>query len=390
MADLTVSSLIDGFMQATTRSGMWAVLKSSIQAVNPMAALVIDTTTEFNTKSVSGNVTMTFSGTPPAGSCFGLMVTNTDTDFGYQIVIPTSISTTRFTSTTKVYAQKGSATYLQWRYDGTSYYLTGETIMSQGAAGAADTYSLAIGEDAAVTNAPSYSVNLGYHAGQNAPADGLMVNVGYAAGSNATGYAQTNVGYAAGGSCAGASSVNIGHLAGSSSGGTNVYVGTHAGEAATAVTGGTIGIGYHAGNTASNASNSVFIGDHAASSGCTNGSNSIFIGPFSGIDRPGTLWIDGTATVAQATAPLIYGEFDNRKFTVNGDGLFGRSATNDTSVASAALQVNSTTQGFLPPRLTDSQIGAVATPAEGLVVYNITSHKLNVFTGSGWETVTSI
>ncbi len=58
-------------------------------------------------------------------------------------------------------------------------------------------------------------------------------------------------------------------------------------------------------------------------------------------------------------------------------------------VASAILQADSTSQGFLPPRMTTTQKAAIASPAEGLTVYDTTLHKLCVFTGSVWETVTS-
>lgn len=37
--------------------------------------------------------------------------------------------------------------------------------------------------------------------------------------------------------------------------------------------------------------------------------------------------------------------------------------------ASAALDVESTTQGFLPPRMTEAQMNAISAPAEGLMVY---------------------
>jgi hypothetical protein len=40
-----------------------------------------------------------------------------------------------------------------------------------------------------------------------------------------------------------------------------------------------------------------------------------------------------------------------------------------TDIASARLAVNSTTQGFLPPRMTNAQRLAIATPAVGLIVY---------------------
>jgi hypothetical protein len=58
--------------------------------------------------------------------------------------------------------------------------------------------------------------------------------------------------------------------------------------------------------------------------------------------------------------------------------------------ASALLDITSTTKGFLPPRMTTTQKNAIATPATGLVVYDTTLNKLSVYTGAGWETVTSV
>ena len=43
------------------------------------------------------------------------------------------------------------------------------------------------------------------------------------------------------------------------------------------------------------------------------------------------------------------------------------------------------------PRLvTTTQRDAWTTVQEGDVVYNLTTHKLNVYTGSAWEVVTSV
>ena len=56
----------------------------------------------------------------------------------------------------------------------------------------------------------------------------------------------------------------------------------------------------------------------------------------------------------------------------------------------AALSVVSTTKGFRPPKLTTAQRDAIATPGAGLVVYNSTTNKLNVYTGAAWEAVTSV
>jgi hypothetical protein len=55
----------------------------------------------------------------------------------------------------------------------------------------------------------------------------------------------------------------------------------------------------------------------------------------------------------------------------------------------AALDVQSTTQGFLPPRMTTTQRNAITSVPAGLMVYNTTTNKLNFYNGSAWEAVTS-
>jgi hypothetical protein len=57
--------------------------------------------------------------------------------------------------------------------------------------------------------------------------------------------------------------------------------------------------------------------------------------------------------------------------------------------ASAILHLSSTTKGFLPPILTTAQRDAISSPAEGLMVYNATTNKLNFYNGTAWEAVTS-
>ena len=50
---------------------------------------------------------------------------------------------------------------------------------------------------------------------------------------------------------------------------------------------------------------------------------------------------------------------------------------------SAKLQVDSTTKGFLPPRMTGSQAEAISNPAEGLMVY-VTNGNGSTITSKGW------
>lgn len=56
--------------------------------------------------------------------------------------------------------------------------------------------------------------------------------------------------------------------------------------------------------------------------------------------------------------------------------------------AAAILQADSTTRGFLPPRMTTAQKNAISTPPAGLVVYDTDLAKLCVYT-TAWETITS-
>jgi len=54
-------------------------------------------------------------------------------------------------------------------------------------------------------------------------------------------------------------------------------------------------------------------------------------------------------------------------------------------VASAALEVVSTSKGFLPPRMTTTEKNAIASPAAGLVLYDSTTNKLQCYNGSTWN-----
>ena len=52
--------------------------------------------------------------------------------------------------------------------------------------------------------------------------------------------------------------------------------------------------------------------------------------------------------------------------------------------ASAALEVNSTVKGFLPPRMTEVQRDAIKEPGEGLQIFNTTTGQPNYFNGRYW------
>ena len=59
---------------------------------------------------------------------------------------------------------------------------------------------------------------------------------------------------------------------------------------------------------------------------------------------------------------------------------------------SALLEIDSTTKGFLLPRLTTTQRDAITSPAEGLMIYNATTEKINLYSSSSgnWEEMSVI
>ena len=54
---------------------------------------------------------------------------------------------------------------------------------------------------------------------------------------------------------------------------------------------------------------------------------------------------------------------------------------------SAVLELQSTSKGFLPPRMTTTQKNAIATPATGLTVYDNTLLSPSVYNGTNWQNV---
>jgi hypothetical protein len=68
---------------------------------------------------------------------------------------------------------------------------------------------------------------------------------------------------------------------------------------------------------------------------------------------------------------------------VTGNVGFGTASTN----SSAKVQIDSTTQGFLKPRLTTAQKNAIVTPAAGLEVYDTDLNRPCFYNGTSWITL---
>lgn len=74
----------------------------------------------------------------------------------------------------------------------------------------------------------------------------------------------------------------------------------------------------------------------------------------------------------------IYQEGTLDKNVFFGDIVLGST----TFAASAKFKIDSTTQGFLPPRMTSTQASAISSPAEGLITY--VTNTNGTFTSKGW------
>lgn len=83
---------------------------------------------------------------------------------------------------------------------------------------------------------------------------------------------------------------------------------------------------------------------------------------------------------AAPTAQLHVAGTGNVAFANTGNVMVGTAVP----VPSAQLQVDTTTRGFLPPRVTTAQRDAIAGPVTGLLVYNTNTSQINTFNGTVW------
>jgi hypothetical protein len=72
---------------------------------------------------------------------------------------------------------------------------------------------------------------------------------------------------------------------------------------------------------------------------------------------------------------------------IDGSGNVG---IGTTANASAILDAQSTTKGVRMPNMTTTQKNAISSPAAGLMVFDTTLAKLCVYSGSAWQTITSV
>lgn len=102
-----------------------------------------------------------------------------------------------------------------------------------------------------------------------------------------------------------------------------------------------------------------------------------------GVNRGGLFAFGGSTSISYFNIGSAY---NDGTFTILPAGRIGMGTNSPNS--KAKLDITSTTQGFLPPRMNETQRDAISTPPAGLIIYNTTSSKLNLYTSS-WEEISS-
>jgi hypothetical protein len=202
---------------------------------------------------------------------------------------------------------------------------------------------------------------IGNNAGQNNVTGESNTYVGSDAGvASTTGIFNTAIGTSALQNTTGASNTAIGTqaLINNTTGNSNTAIGSQAGR--------TIADGTTA-NIISTESIYIGIGTRALAN---NQNNQIVI---------------GTNAIGLGSNTTVLGSSSTTDTAIYGRLLSGTT----TPIASAQVQIDSTTRGFLPPRMTTAQINAISSPAVGLVVYNTTLDVLCYRDSVGWKKLTS-
>lgn len=194
-------------------------------------------------------------------------------------------------------------------------------------------------------------------------------NIGIGSGvltNNTSGYANVAIGSSAMSlNTTGGANIAIGlySLGLNTGAGFNVAVGHNTLSAQTSGYG-NVAVGYNAGSLLTVGANNIFLGNNSGSSVTTGGKN-VIVGNYNG------------TRIATLSNWMIFADGDaNERFCVNPSGSMGIGIT--TPDARAILDLTSTTQALVLPRMTTTQRDAQSGWPNGSLIYNTT---LNVFQG---------
>jgi len=97
-------------------------------------------------------------------------------------------------------------------------------------------------------------------------------------------------------------------------------------------------------------------------------------------------YLDTTGKIL-ADSPTLYIDSTNNRVGVNVATPTAYFEVSGNSKITGGLEIDSTTEGFLPPRMSIIQRDAIATPTAGLFVYNTDDKRNNYYDGTAWTDV---
>jgi hypothetical protein len=136
-------------------------------------------------------------------------------------------------------------------------------------------------------------------------------------------------------------------------------------------------IGHNSGRLQANGSSTVTIANNSVFLGANTRANA---------DNETNQIVIGHTAIGLGSNTTVIGNSSTTFGRWWGNLLIGTS----TNQASSVLTMESTTRGFLPPRMTSTERNAIATPATGLVVYNTTDNRLSVYNGTAWVNLATV
>lgn len=130
---------------------------------------------------------------------------------------------------------------------------------------------------------------------------------------------------------------------------------------------------------------SLVIGSPTVTNKALNVGGSVFVN-----NNNGYVGHDGSTGMYISATALTFVSYVDRyvfSFQYTNRSIWVQETTGGTQQNSAKLQIDSTTQGFLQPRMTNTQVLAITTPATGLQAYDTTNNKNVLYTGSAWQNI---
>ena len=418
----------------THTTGSVDPLTTALAAVNGTYYQIAYTITGRTTGSITINyggtstsgITATGATGPLASSTAVLTITPT-TDFNGTVVlsiksIGTSVASSTFASSAGVIATEIRAS------DISSNLFFGR---NNGRRNTTGTFNTFVGSQSGINNTTaSFNTFLGTSTGVNNTTGGQNVFIGFNTGNaNTTGGSNTIIGTFAGqANTTGGNNTFVGLNSGAlnTTGTSNTFIGRESGAKNTTGNNNTF-IGLSAGQENTTGTGNVVVGLTAAQLNTTGNDNSVFgfqallanvggslnsvfgreAGRYIANKSTAATVLNNSIMIGYRTSPLADSQTNQIVIGHDAIGLgsnttvIGNSSTlttalygdlvlgSTTPVASALLTMTSTTEGFLPPRMTTTQKLAIASPATGLVVFDTTLGKLCVF-ATTWQTITSI